>query len=102
MSRTHNPDILLEHLGVLYLERRLLLNQLPPALVRPLLWLDLMRGVKGGCAFIVANFKCFIFFYFCPALSIHFHAVRVYLEAIKIGHLTLLSLVDILVKLGGL
>ena len=105
LSRTYNPYILLKHLRVFQFKRLLLLNQLPRALIGPLLRLDLVRGVKGCGALVISSFQCLVLLYLCLALRVHFHTVRVYLESIEISHLALLAFlpfVDVFVKLSRL
>ena len=102
LSCAHNPHILLEHFRILNLERVVLWHDLPRPLIGPFFLRDLLSRIKGSGAFVVPDFQSFILPDVGPALSIALVAVGVYLETIEVGHLALLPLVNVLVKLGWL
>ena len=78
----------------------MLWHDLPRPLIGPFFLRDLLSRIKGSGAFVVPDFQSFILPDVGPALSIALVAVGVYLETIEVGHLALLPLVNVLVKLG--
>ena len=72
---TYNPHILLEHFGILNLERVVSWHDLSSPLVGPFFLLNFLSRIKGGGAFVVPDFQSFILPDVGPALGIALVAI---------------------------